>query len=211
MYEKGTDIVDFSSPAAHRCLEVGRELVKNGSSMTDTVSDDNGGRRAYMAGATGAILEAASRESEAAATLGKDKVGLMAAPGTEQNGTIVFSHAVYIPKMATAEAKKLAFAFVREEMLTPKFGQYALTQYGKLPTYLPAWKGLENDPTYKLELAVAEHGVGAPEYAGYDQLDTVMQQQIGKAVLGTDSVDDVLKALHDQIRKINLTNLAAAH
>ena len=51
------------------------------------------------------------------------QVGLMAPPGTEQNGTIVFTHAVFIPKMDTDEAKKLAFAFVREEILAPEFGQ----------------------------------------------------------------------------------------
>ena len=211
LYEKGTNIVDFSSPAAHDCLAVGRELIKNGWSMTETVSDDNGGRRAYVAGAVGAILEAASREAEAAATLGPDKVGLMAAPGTEQNGTIVFSHAVYIPKMDSANARTLALAFVREEILTPGFGQSGLKRFGKLPTYLPAWAGLEHDPTYKLELAVVERGVNAPEYAGYDQLDTYMQQQIGKAVLGTESVDAALKTLHAEIRTVNLTDLAAAH
>jgi multiple sugar transport system substrate-binding protein len=210
-YEKGTKIVDFSSPAAHDCLAVGRDLVKNGWSMPDTVSDDNGGRRAYVAGATGAIFEAASREAEAAATLGPDKVGVMPAPGTEQNGTIAFSHAVFIPKLDTPEAKQLAFAFVREEILSPAFAQSGLTRFGKLPTYLPAWKGLENDPTYKLELSVLRHGVDAPEYAGYDQLDTYMQQQIGKAVLGTESVDAVLKTLHEQIRSVNMTDLTAAH
>jgi ABC-type glycerol-3-phosphate transport system substrate-binding protein len=209
MYEKGTNLVDFSSPAAHECLDVGRALVKDGYSMTDTVSDDNGGRRAYSAGAVGAILEAASREAEGAATLGADKVGVMAVPGTEKNGTIVYSHAVFIPKMATPEAKKLAFAFVREEVLTSTFGQFGLTKFGKLPTYRPAWKGLETDPVYKLELAVTAHGVVAPEYAGYDQLDTFMQKEIGKAVLGTETVDQALKTLHDQIRTVNLTDFTA--
>ena len=211
IYAKGTDIVDFTSPAAHNCLTVGRELIKNGWSMPGTVSDDNAGRRAYMAGDVGAILEAASREAEAAATLGADKVGLMAAPGTEQNGTIVFSHAVFIPKMDSANARKLAIAFVREEILTPKFGQFGLTKYGKLPTYLPAWKGLENQPLYKLELAVVQRGVDPPRYVGYDQLDTYMQQQIGKAVLGTESVDAALKTLAADEKKVNLTNLAATH
>ena len=209
-YEKGTTIIDFSSPAADERLMVGRDLIKNGWSMPELVSDDNGGRRAYVAGATGALLEAASREAEAAATQGADKVGLMAAPGTEKNGTIVFSHAVYIPKADTDAARALAVAFVREEILTPDFGQPGL-KIGKLPTYLPAMAGLESDPTYKLELAVVGHGVNAPGYAGYDQLDTYMQQQIGKAVLGTELVDDALKTLHDQIRTVNLTDLTADH
>jgi ABC-type glycerol-3-phosphate transport system substrate-binding protein len=210
-YEKGTKIIDFSSKAAHDCLAVGRQMISDGTSMPESVSDDNGGRRAYVAGAVGALLEAASREAEAAATLGADKVGLMAAPGTEKNGTIVFSHAVYIPKADTANARTLALAFVREEILTPEFAQPGLKRFGKLPTYLPAWKGLESDPTYKLVLSVIARGVNAPAYAGYDQLDTYMQQQIGKAVLGTESVDAALKTLHDQIRTVNLTDLAAAH
>ncbi len=108
LYEKGANIVDFSSPAAHERLAVGRELIENGWSMSETVSDDNGGRWVFVAGTVGAILEAASREAEAAATLGSDKMGLMAAPGTEQNGTIVFSHAVYIPKMDSANARACA-------------------------------------------------------------------------------------------------------
>jgi multiple sugar transport system substrate-binding protein len=210
-YEKGTNVVDFSSPAAHDCLAVGRELIGSGWSMTESLSDDNGGRRAYVAGGVGAILEAASREAEAAAKLGADKVGLMAVPGTEQNGTIVFSHALYIPQADSENARTLALAFVREEILTPTFGQAGLKNFGKLPTYLPAWTGLENDPNYKLELDVVSHGVNAPEYAGYDQLDAYMQQQIGKAVLGSESVDAALKTLQEQIRTVNLTDLAAAH
>lgn len=211
LYEKGTNIVDFSSPAAHNCLTVGRELIANHWSMPDTVSDDNAGRNAYKAGAVAAILEAASREAEGAATLGPDKVGLMASPGTEKSGTIVYSHAVFIPKLDSANARALAIAFVREEVLTPTFGQFGLTKYGKLPTYLPAWKGLENEPIYKLQLEVVKHGVNPPLYAGYDQLDTYMQQQIGKAVLGTESVDAALKTLHDQIRTVNLTDLAGSN
>ncbi len=210
-YEQGTKIIDFSSPAAHDCLNVGRELIAKGWSMPETLSDDNGGRRTFIAGGVGAILEAASREAEAAAKLGADKVTLMAVPGTEKNGTIVFSHAVYMPKSDSDNARKLAEAFVREEMLTTTFGQAGLTKFGKLPTYLPAWKGLEDDPTYKLELSVLAHGVNAPEYAGYDQLDTDMQQQIGKAVLGTESVDAALQTMHEQIRTVNLTDLSTGH
>jgi ABC-type glycerol-3-phosphate transport system substrate-binding protein len=211
LYERGTHLVDFSSPTAHECLAVGRDLVKNSWSMPDTVSDDNAGRRAYIAGATGAILESASREAEAAATLGADNVGVMPAPGTERNGSIVFSHAIFIPKRDTPEAKQLAFAFVREEILTPGFAQHGLTKFGKLPTYLPAWKGLENDPTYKQELSAVKLGVDAPEYVGYEQLDTYMQQQIGKAVLGTESIDAALKTLQTQIRTIRLNDLSSAN
>ena len=98
--------------------------------------------------------------------------------------------------------------FVREEILTPEFGQSGLKKFGKLPTYLPAWKGLESDPTYRIQLDAVAHGVNAPNYAGYDQLDTYMQQQIGKAVLGTESVNDALKTLHAQIRTVNLTDLS---
>jgi len=210
-YENGTTIVDFSSPAAHDCLSVGRELIAKGWSMPETLSDDNGGRRTFVAGGVGAILEAASREAEAANKQGADKVTLMPVPGTETNGTIVFSHAVYIPKADTDNAKALAVAFVREEILTPGFGQSGLKKFGKLPTYLPAWSGLESDPTYKLELSVLAHGVNAPNYAGYDQLDTYMQQQFGKAVLGTASVDEALQTLHEQIRTVNLTDLATGH
>jgi multiple sugar transport system substrate-binding protein len=208
LYEGGTNLIDFSSPAAHECLAVGRDLIAKGWSMKESVSDDNGGRRVFVAGGVGALLEAASREAEAAATQGVDKVGLMPAPGTDKNGTIVFSHSLYIPKATDENARKLAVAFVREEILTPQFGQSGLKKFGKLPTYLPAWAGLEGDPTYKLELSVAEHGVNPPLYAGYDQLDTYMQQEIAKAVLGTESVDDALKALREEIRTVNLTDLA---
>jgi multiple sugar transport system substrate-binding protein len=210
-YEQGTRVIDFSSPAAHDCIAVGRELIADGSAMPETVSDDNGGRRVFVAGGVGALLEAASREAEAAAKQGADKVGLMAVPGTEKNGTIVFSHALYLPKADSANARMLAIAFVREEILTPAFGQPGLEHFGKLPTYLPAWSGLEGDPTYKLELAVVAHGVNAPNYAGYDRLDTAIQQQIGKAVLGSESVDDALKALQGAIRTVDLTDLSAAH
>ena len=208
-YAKGTKLIDFASPAAHQCLDVGRKMIADKTSMPETVSDDNGGRRAYVAGAVGAILEAASREAEAAAQLGADKVGLMAVPGTETHGTIVFSHALYIPRADTANARALAYAFVREEILTPTFGQAGLTHFGKLPTYLAAWKGLENDPMYKLELAVVKRGVNAPAYAGYDQLDTFMQKQIGQAVMGMETVDAALQAMQQEIHKVNLTDLSA--
>ena len=207
-YEKDAKTIDFSSPAAHQCLSVGRTLIAKGWSMPETVSDDNGGRRTFVAGGVGGLLEAASREAEAAARLGADKVGLMPVPGTQKNGTIVFSHAAYIPKAASQNARALAVAFVREEILTPEFGQSGLKKFGKLPTYLPAWKGLESDPTYRIQLDAVAHGVNAPNYAGYDQLDTYMQQQIGKAVLGTESVNDALKTLHAQIRTVNLTDLS---
>ncbi len=207
IYGSDGKTVDFESPAAHDCLNVGRQLIAKNYSMKGTTSNDDAGRTAYKAGQVAAILEAASREAEAAATLGASKVGVMFAPGTQQHGTIVFSHAVFIPKISPSVA--LAQEFVREEILTPAFEQSGLTNFGKLPILQSAYAGL-NDPTIQLELNAVSHGVNAPRYRDYNQLDTEMQQQIQKAVLGQESVDQALTNLHNYIRTLDLTNVAAA-
>lgn len=204
----GTDgkTIDFESAAAHDCLNVGRELIANGWASKGTTSNDDAARTAYKAGQVAAILEAASREAEGAATLGASKVGVMFAPGTEKNGTIAFSHAVFIPKASPNIA--LAQEFVREEILTNSFEQSGLTNYGKLPILLSAYTGL-TDPTIQLELNAVSHAVNAPRYRDYNQLDTMMQQQIQKAVLGQETVDQALTNLHNGIRTLTLTDVAA--
>jgi len=204
----GTDgkTIDFESAAAHDCLNVGRELIANGWASKGTTSNDDAARTAYKAGQVAAILEAASREAEGAATLGASKVGVMFAPGTEKNGTIAFSHAVFIPKASPNIA--LAQEFVREEILTNSFEQSGLTNYGKLPILLSAYTGL-TDPTIQLELNAISHAVNAPRYRDYNQLDTMMQQEIQKAVLGQETVDQALTNLHNGIRTLTLTDVAA--
>ena len=71
----------------------------------------------------------------------------MAAPGTETE-----RHDRVLPRRVHSEdglgqrAHAGREAFVREEILTPGFGQAGLKNFGKLPTYLPAWNGPGNRP-----------------------------------------------------------------
>jgi sn-glycerol 3-phosphate transport system substrate-binding protein len=203
----GTDgkTVDFESTNARTCLDVGRQLIAKGWGMPGTTADDDAARTAFKAGQVGAILEAASREVEGAQTLGADKVGLMYAPGTQEHGTIAYIHSAFIPKISPAI--DLAQAFVREEVLSKSFAQFGLTKFGKLPVLTADYAGLD-DPSVKIMLDAASHAVNAPRYRDYNQLDTMMQQEIQKAVLGQESVDDALAHLHDGIRTLNLTNVA---
>jgi maltose-binding protein MalE len=57
-------------------------------------------------------------------------------------------------------------------------------------------------------LDAATHAVNAPRYRDYNQLDTMMQQEIQKAVLGQESVSNALHNLHNDIRTLDLTNVA---
>lgn len=204
IYGSDGKTVDFSSPAAHDCLTVGRDMIAKGWAMKDTTSNDDGARTAFKAGTVGAILEAASREAEGAATLGANNVGLMWAPGTEQNGTIAFTHAAFIPKISPAI--DLAKAFVAEEVLSDPFEASGLQNFGKLPVLKSAY-GFASTPTVQLELSAAEHAVNAPRYRDYNQLDTMMQQEIQKAVLGQETVDAALANLQTGIVKLDLTNV----
>jgi ABC-type glycerol-3-phosphate transport system substrate-binding protein len=197
--------VDFSSAAAHDCLTVGRDMIAAGTAMKDTAANDDAARTAFKAGTIGAILEAASRETEGANTLGWNNVGLMWAPGTEKSGTIAFTHAAFIPKISPAI--NLAKAFVQEEVLSDAFEQSGLQHFGKLPVMQSAY-GLASNATVQLQLSAAEHAVNAPRYRDYNQLDTLMQQEIQKAVLGIETVDAALANLQSGIGKLNLTDVS---
>jgi ABC-type glycerol-3-phosphate transport system substrate-binding protein len=197
--------VDFSSAAAHDCLTVGRDMIAAGTAMKDTTANDDAARTAFKAGTIGAILEAASRETEGANTLGSNNVGLMWAPGTQKNGTIAFTHAAFIPKISPAI--NLAKAFVQEEVLSDAFEQSGLQQFGKLPVMQSAY-GFTSNATVQLQLSAAEHAVNAPRYRDYNQLDTLMQQEIQKAVLGRETVDAALANLQSGIGKLDLTNVS---
>ena len=107
-----------------------------------TISDTNAGRSGLKAGTVAMIFEAASRAIEAKPTLGNDAI-MMPFPGMEENGTFIYAHYAYAPRVSKVQGA--VKAFMREQVLTESFASFGAEKYGKLPSYIPLYKGLSSD------------------------------------------------------------------
>jgi len=202
-------ILDFESKAALKWLTLNQRWIKEGLASSGTITDVNYGRNNFKAGIIPAIYTAHSRFIEAGQTLGEENTSMVPIPGAMKNGSIIYTHAVYIPKVSPAI--DLAKQFIREQIFSRWFQQWGFNHYGKLPV-ISDYYG-EGITWYQKEtskiLKIAKRSVAMPKYKGSEELLDILLEQIDPMLLGKQTPAKTLENIRKSIirRKVDLTRL----
>jgi len=130
-------------------------------------------------------------------------------PGADKNGSIIWTHAVWIPKVS--KKIDLAEQFVREEIYSQYFQQWSFNHYGKLPS-LKAYYGdgitrLKEDMPFILK--VADSSSSIPLYKDYEAYLDILSKYLPAAAYGRMSVDEALAKIKAESASLDFTDIRA--
>jgi multiple sugar transport system substrate-binding protein len=198
---KDGELIDFSSPEANELLSFWKKVSADGYAQGNTLQDQNAGRNAFKAGGVAMLWTAASRTQEFAEIFGTDKVTTLPLPGSNENGSIAFTHGIFIPKAGSQP--EMAKAFIKEQLLDKYGQQFSATKFGKLPTVSENYNGLPD--TLASLLAMVEASKGEPLYKEQAKLTTLIHKQISDMLVNDQSVEDTMKNINDGMKDLDLS------
>ncbi len=122
---------DVTSEAARKWLGMIQQM--NRDKLGNYTVTDTAGYEAWKTGKAGSFYAAQGHTMELVLSAGKpvDSIGYVSWPGADKNGSIIWTHSVWIPKVS--KNKDLARAFIREQVFSKSFQQWQFNHYGKLP------------------------------------------------------------------------------
>ena len=203
IYEADGTTMDFTSEESAALLTMWQKLVADGYSPTDTFADMDAGRTNFKANNVAMLMTAASRWIECQENLGgADTTTLIPIPGTSENGTLAYIHGAVIPKVSPQV--ELAKLFIKEQLLNENVHKTALNLNGKMSPILAHYEGLDN-PDWPMVIAATESGITNPLYKDFSKLDTAMQVELQKCIMGSQSVEATQKNLGELMKTLDLT------
>lgn len=208
IYGPEGSMLDVESDAALRWLEMNRRWIEKGIAAEGTITDVNFGRDNFNAGIIPMIYTAHSRFIEGGADLGEENTSAIPLPGALDNGTIVYTHTIYVPKASSNQ--DLAKQFIQEQIFSKWFQQWSYNRYGKLPVITEFYEDLGwYVDEAAMMLKMAENGVYMPKYRGSEELLDIFLEHIHGVLLGLKSPAEGLAAIRKDIetRKVDLTRL----
>lgn len=209
IYGSDGKTLDFESEEAEEWLRMNQEWIEDGLAGKGTVSDVNYGRNNFKAESIAEIYTAHSRTIGAADVLGEDSTSVMSIPGARENGTIAYSHNVYVPKASPNQ--ELAKQFIEEQIFSKWFQQKGFNDYGKLPVLKDYYDdGLTwfQDSVERI-LEMSENSLYFPKYVDGTELRDVMLEEIHPVLSGEQSPEDALENIREAIddKDLDLTRL----
>lgn len=202
IFEDDGKTIDFTSDEAKEVLTAWTKLVDAGYTPIDTFADMDAGRTNFKAGNVAMLMTAASRWIECQANVGEGNTTVLAIPGTDVNGSLVYIHGAVIPKVS--ENIELAKAFIKEEMLNDEICAQALNTYGKMSPMLAHYESLENKD-WPTVVAATESATTTPLYKDFSKLDSEIIIEMQSCLSGDMSVDETLASLASYIQTLDLT------
>jgi len=199
---------DVSSKAAHKWLSMLQEMHKKGLGAWATKDED--GYSKWKTGQAGTFLAAQGHIMELVSVTKKESdIAYTAWPGANKNGSVIWTHSVWIPKVS--KKKELGKQFIREQIFSKYFQQWSFNHYGKLPV-LKAYYG-DGITWFKGEmptiLAVADHSKPIPLFKDMEQYLDILQKYLPEAAFGRMSVDDALAGVAKESANLDFTDLRA--
>ncbi len=203
IYEADGHTIDFESPESAALLSAWQKLVADGYSPTDTFADMDAGRTNFKANNVAMLMTAASRWIECQENLGgPETTTLIPIPGTDTNGTLAYIHGAVIPKVSPKI--ELAQLFIKEQLLNAEVHKTALNKNGKMSPILAHYENLDN-PDWPMVIAATESGITTPLYKDFSKLDTGMQVELQKCIMGSQTVEATQANLAKLIDGLDLT------
>ena len=199
---------DVTSEAARKWLSFLQRMYKDGIGAW-TISDDAGYSK-WKTGAVGSFYAAQGHIMELVSITGNESdIAYTGWPGAEKNGSIIWTHSAWIPKVSPH--KDLAKAFIREQVFSRYFQQWSFNHYGKLP----ALKAYYSDgitwfkdqmPTI---LAIANASQPIPLFKDLEEYLDILAKYLPDAAFGRISVDKALQGIQEESKDLDFTDLRA--
>ncbi len=199
---------DVTSDAAHKWLSMLQKMHEKGLGAWATKDEDGyskwkTGQAATFLAAQGHIMELVS------VTKNEGDIAYTAWPGATENGSVIWTHSVWIPKVSPN--KELGKQFIREQIFSKYFQQWSFNHYGKLPV-LKDYYG-EGITWFQSEmptiLAVADKSKPIPLFKDMQQYLDILQKYLPEAAFGRMSVDDALSGIAKESANLDFTDLRA--
>jgi len=199
---------DVSSDAAKRWLGLLQTLYKEGLAAY-TISDDKG-YELWKSGAAGSFFAAQGHIMELSSVTGRNEdIAFTGWPGSDESGSIIWTHSVWMPKVSPA--KELGRQFIREQVFDPYFGQWSFNNWGKLPIVKEAYgEGITRfQDQMPVILSIADASGPIPLYKDLDQYLDILQKYLSEAAYGRMSVDKALSSVEKDVANLDFEDARA--
>ena len=200
---------DVYSDSARKWLSFIQRLYEDGLAEYTTTDDE--GYQKWKTGATGSFYAAQGHIMElVGVTNDESDIAYIGWPGAEENGSIIWTHSTWIPKVS--KQKDLAQQFIRDVVFSKEMQQWSFNNYGKLPVMKDYYgDGItwfqDQMPTI---LNIADNSNPIPLYADLQEYLDILQKYLPEAAFGRMSVDDALSNIQDEISGLDFSDLRAS-
>ena len=136
-------------------------------------------------------------------------IAYMGWPGSDTNGSIIWTHSAWIPKVS--KVKDLAKEFIREQIFSRYFQQWSFNHYGKLPV-VKAYYG-DGITWFQSEmptiLAIADKSAPIPLFADLQEYLDILSKYLPDVAFGRLSVDDAIQKIQEDSKNLDFTDIRA--
>jgi len=199
---------DVSSDAAKQWLTLVQKMNETGVAAY-TITDDEGYDK-WKTNESGSFFAGQGHVMELVNAVTEDESSIVYT-GWPGQGSVIWTHSVWIPRVAADDAKDLAKAFMREQIYTPFFSQWSFNNYGKLPVMKEHFgEGIERfQDQMPIILGVADASKPVPLYTDMEEYLDILNKYLPEAAFGRMSVEDALAAVQAETADLDFTDLRA--
>ncbi len=200
---------DVSSPAARKWLGMIQKM--NAEKLGNWTVTDTAGYEAWKTGKAGSFYAAQGHTMELVLSAGAppDAIGYVGWPGAEKNGSIIWTHSVWIPKVS--KVKDTAKMFIREQVFSKDFQQWQFNNWGKLPTTKEAYgTGIQKYAEYMpMILNIADNSSSIPLFKDLQTYADILKKYLPDAASGRISVEEALGKIKAESANLDFTDVRA--
>jgi spermidine/putrescine-binding protein len=175
-----------------------------------TTTDDQGYAK-WKTNATGSFYAAQGHIMELvnAVTNDESDIAYLGWPGAEENGSIIWTHSVWIPKVA--KNKDLAKMYIREVVFSKAMQQWSFNNYGKLPVMKDYYgEGIERfQDEMSTILSIADASSPIPLFADLQEYLDILQKYLPEAAFGRMGVEEALSKVQQETEDLDFSDLRA--
>lgn len=198
---------DVTSEAAKKWLAMVQKLNKD--KLANFTITDTAGYESWKTGKAATFFAAQGHTMELVLSAGKpaDSIGYTSWPGAEKNGSIIWTHSVWIPKVS--KAKELAKLFIKEQIFSKEFQQWQFNNWGKLPVMKEAFgDGIVKYQNYiPMILNNAEISKSIPLYKDLPTYKDILVKYLVQAATNKIPSEEALKKIKEESAKLDFTDI----
>lgn len=199
---------DVTSDSAKKWLNMLAEMSERG--LGEWVTSDDAGYSKWKTDAAGSFYAAQGHIMElVSVTEDESDIAYLGWPGAEENGSIIWTHSVWVPKVS--EKKDLAKQYIKEQIFSQHFQQWSFNNYGKLPVMKDyygegiTWFQDQMDTI----LSIANESKPIPLYEDIDEYLDILKKYLPKAASGRMEPEEALENIRSEISGLDFSNLRA--
>lgn len=179
----------FDTPEMREIFAIWKKGVDEGVFSIDTFTNKDAGRNNFNAGQVPMLLQSAAHVAEAAPTVGKENLTLIAIPGAEKNGSFGFAAGIIVPKASPNQ--DLAIKFIQDGLMSSVQADVA-NQWGKLPVIKAYYDKIDAEWKAKI-YNLAQISQPAPFYKDLPKIGVETPKQLQEYLLGRQDLDTFIK------------------